>query len=120
MGAVEYTRVITFAIAAALLPAEASAQSAASKPVHLILPYSAGGMIAAVPRIVADKYTQMWGQQVIVEARPGANGNIATEYVMKAPPDGHTWLISATAMVANPWIYAGRLKWDPIKDFSGV
>ena len=111
---------IAGAIAAVLFSGAVLAQGAATKPVRLILPYAAGGMIDAVPRIVADKLMQMYGQQIIVEARPGANGNIATEYVAKAAPDGHTWLISATAMAANPWLYSGRLKWDPVRDFSGI
>jgi tripartite-type tricarboxylate transporter receptor subunit TctC len=113
-------KAIATAVTALLLSGAAMAQSVSNKQISIILPYSAGGMIDAVPRIVADKYKQMWGQPVIVEPRPGANGNIATEYVMKAEPDGHTWLISATAMVANPWLYGSRLKWDPIRDFTGV
>jgi len=113
-------RSIALAIAALLFSSAALAQGPANKPIKLILPYSAGGMIDAVPRIIADKLMQTYGQQIIIEARPGANGNIATEYVMRAAPDGYTWLISATAMAANPWLYAGRLKWDPIRDFSCI
>lgn len=113
-------RSIAIAIAAVLFSGAALAQGVATRPVRVINPYSAGGMMDVIPRIIGDKLMQMYGQQIIVEVRPGANANIGTEYVAKAAPDGYTWLIAATAMAANPWLYAGRLKWDPLRDFSAI
>jgi tripartite-type tricarboxylate transporter receptor subunit TctC len=112
------TRAIAFGAAALCFSGAAHAQS--EKPIRIILPYAAGGMIDAVPRVIMEKYTQLYGQHAVIEARPGANGNIATEYVAKAPADGYTWLISATAMSANPWLYAGKLNWNLQRDFAGV
>ena len=113
-------RAVAFSLAAMLFSGIAAAQGFPNKPVHLILPYTAGGMIDVVARTVADKLTRMWGQPVIVEARPGANGNLAADYVLKSAPDGHTWLIQGTALMANPALYGGRLNWDPVKDFAGI
>jgi len=116
----KFTQQITTVLLLALIFGSAFAQGTATKPIRIILPYSAGGMIDAVPRVIAEKFTQMYGQPIIIEARPGANGNIATEYVKNSPPDGLTWLVSATAMVANPWLYGDKLKWNPLTDFSGI
>lgn len=103
-----------------LLSASALGQALPSKPVRLILPYTAGGAIDVVARLVAEKLTGMWPQPVIVEARPGANGNIAADIVLKSPPDGHTWLIQGTALTANLALYGDRQPWDPRKDFAGL
>ena len=113
-------KTIITGLCAILLSASAFGQAAPSKPVRLILPYTAGGAIDVVARLVADKLTGMWPHPVIVEPRPGANGNIAADLVLKSPPDGHTWLIQGTALTANPALYGDKLGWDPRKDFAGV
>ena len=90
-----------------------------NKPVRVIVPYPAGGIVDAVGRVITDKLSAMWGQPIITEARPGANSNIGTEAVAKAQPDGHTWLITGPALTANPSL-STNAAWDPKKDFTGL
>ena len=90
-----------------------------NKPVRVIVPYSAGGIVDGVARVITDKLGAMWNQPVIVDARPGANSNIGTDAVAKAPADGYTWLITGPAITANPSLSANAA-WDPKKDFTGL
>ena len=104
----------------ALAPLGAQAQATfPSKPVRVIVPYPAGGIVDVVARVITDKLGAMWNQPIIVEARPGANSNIGTEAVAKAPADGHTWLITGPAITANPSLGINA-NWDPKKDFTGL
>ncbi len=104
----------------ALGPVGAQAQASfPSKPVRVIVPYPAGGIVDVVARVITDKLGAMWNQPIIVEARPGANSNIGTEAVAKAPADGHTWLITGPAITANPSLGINA-NWDPKKDFTGL
>jgi tripartite-type tricarboxylate transporter receptor subunit TctC len=68
-------------------------------------------------RLIAERISASWGQQVIVEPRPGANGMIGTELVLNAPPDGYTWLLASTSHVSNAALYPD-LRWDPVRDFT--
>ncbi|CAN0423082.1 unnamed protein product, partial [Phaeothamnion confervicola] len=106
-----------------MLAACASAASAQSafplKPVRVIVPYPAGGIVDVVGRVVTDKLSGLWNQTIIVEARPGANSNIGTDAVAKAPADGYTWLITGPAITANPSLSANAA-WDPKRDFTGL
>jgi len=70
-----------------------------SKPIHLIVPFPAGGQLDVVARLVAERIAPALGQPIVIEAKPGADGNIATELVAKAAPDGYTWL-AASAILA--------------------
>ena len=90
-----------------------------NKPVRVIVPYPAGGIVDGVARVITDKLGAMWNQPVIVDARPGANSNIGTDAVAKAPADGYTWLITGPAITANPSLSANAA-WDPKKDFTGL
>ena len=90
-----------------------------NKPVRLIVPYPAGGIVDVAGRVITDKLSAMWGQPIIVEARPGANSNIGTDAVAKAAPDGYTWLITGPALTANPSL-STTATWDPKKDFVGL
>jgi tripartite-type tricarboxylate transporter receptor subunit TctC len=114
-------RLRTF-IASILLAASplALAQAYPAKPVRMVVPYAAGGPLDALARIYADKMTQGLGQPMIVDARPGANGNIGAEMVVRSAPDGYTllWVID-TAMTVNPSLYAD-MKFDPQKDLAPV
>ena len=103
----------------ALVANTAAAQGFPSKPVRVIVPYPAGGIVDIVARSVTEKIAAGWSQPIIIEARPGADGNIGTELVAKSAPDGHTWLVTGPAILSNPTIY-GNLTWDPIRDFQGV
>jgi tripartite-type tricarboxylate transporter receptor subunit TctC len=98
----------------------ASAQQYPSKPIKLVVPGTAGGGMDVIARVVGDKVGTMLKQPVVVENKPGAGGNIAVDYVAKAPPDGYTILIGQTAHFAiNPWLYS-NLPFDSNKDLTPV
>lgn len=87
-------------------PARATASEGfPTKPVRVIVPYPAGGTVDQVVRIYTERLAKVWGRQVIVENRPGANGNIGTAEATRAAPDGYTLLVHGPAMVANPALY---------------
>jgi tripartite-type tricarboxylate transporter receptor subunit TctC len=109
-------------VAAALLlaPTGASAQSYPSRPITIVVPASPGGVTDLLGRALAKRFTQAFGQQAIVENKPGANNQIAAEYVAKAAPDGYTLFVGPeTTFVVNPFLYA-RLPYDPIKGFTPI
>ncbi|HUP95808.1 MAG TPA: tripartite tricarboxylate transporter substrate binding protein, partial [Burkholderiales bacterium] len=90
------------------------------KPIRLISSYPPGGGNDAVARAIAAKLTDAWGQQVIVDNRPGANGLLACEITAKAAPDGYTLLMASIATHAiNPALYK-KIPYDPIRDFAPV
>lgn len=97
----------------------AQAQTFPTKPVHLIVPYAAGGGADALARATALGLSPVWGQQVIVENRPGANQSIGAEYVAKSAADGYTLLLIETSLVINPNLYA-KLAYDPFRDFVPI
>lgn len=106
--------------AAALLPAAAAAQSYPTKPIRLVVPYTAGGSSDFVARQLAQKMSEGLGQVVVVENKPGAAGITGTDSVAKSAPDGYTLaLIGMTTHAANPWLYK-KLPYDPIADFAPV
>ena len=96
------------------------AQTYPTKPVTIVVPAAPGGVTDALGRMLAQRFTEAWGQQAIVENRPGANNQIAAEYVTKAPPDGYTLLIGPEmTFVVNPSLYA-KLPYDPVKGFTPI
>lgn len=98
----------------------ACAQSWPSKPVRIVVAYPPGGGIDVIGRQIAEKLTASWGQPVVVENRPGANTILATEFVAKSAPDGHTVLFTTDATFSiNPHLYA-KLPFDPQRDFTPV
>jgi len=99
--------------------AEAEAQQYPSKPVRWIVPSSAGGGNDVLARIVGARLTQAWGQQVIVDVRPGAGGIIGTDLAAKSAPDGYTILIVAPGYALNPFFYKS-LPYDTLRDFERV
>lgn len=104
------------------LAASARAQVAAypTRPVRIVVPYAAGGPTDAISRVAAQKLSETWGQQVIVDNKPGANANIGAELVARAPNDGYTLLLgTGSTHGINPAIYP-RLPFDPVKDFAPV
>jgi tripartite-type tricarboxylate transporter receptor subunit TctC len=105
-----------FAALALLCTAPAQAQPYPNKPVRIIVPYPAGGVVDIMGRLIAERISASWGQQILVEPRPGANGMIGTELVLNAPPDGYTWLLASTSHVSNAALYPD-LRWDPVRDF---
>ena len=107
-------------LALALHAAAALAQAWPSKPVRIINGFAAGGPSDLLSRAVAEKLQAAWGQPVLVEAKTGANGNIAMEYAAKAPADGYTLLtIPAGNAVVLPHLNA-KLPYDPLKDFAPI
>jgi tripartite-type tricarboxylate transporter receptor subunit TctC len=100
--------------------AAASAQRYPTKPIRLIVPFAAGGSTDALARTVGQKLGDSFGQQVLVDNRAGATGNIGTDLVAKANPDGYTLVMAFDAtMVINPSVYA-KLPFDPVKDFAPI
>src|SRR5260221_3096780 len=99
---------------------QAAAQTYPDKPVRLIVPLSAGSAVDTLARIPAQKLGELWGQQVVVDTRVGANGIIGTEAAAKAPPDGYTLLLTNDAALAtSPALYP-KLPYDPLRDFAPI
>lgn len=109
--------------AAALLCAgtlvDAGAQTYPSKPVRLIVPFAAGGPGDIQARLIGAKLTEMWGQQVVIENRGGANGIIAFELGARADPDGHTVSLMSAGFTINASLYP-KLPYDTVRDFAPV
>jgi len=116
---------LRFVIFAALLGvsascAPASAQDYPTKPITLVVPFPPGGGNDALARLVAEKMSRAFGQQVVVENRGGAGGTIATRAVAKTAPDGYTILLTYTGTLAiNPSLYPNA-GYDPRKDFAPI
>jgi tripartite-type tricarboxylate transporter receptor subunit TctC len=99
---------------------QAVAQTYPDKPVRLIVPLSAGSAVDTLARIPAQKLSEMWGQQIVVDNRVGANGIIGTEAAAKAPPDGYTLVLTNDAALAtSPALYP-KLPYDPLRDFAPI
>ncbi|HJV10066.1 MAG TPA: tripartite tricarboxylate transporter substrate binding protein [Burkholderiales bacterium] len=104
----------------ALLPLPVAAQSYPSKPVRLVNPFTAGGPLDLMGRLLSDKLSGALGKPVLVENRPGAAGNVGAAEVARAPADGHTLLLTLFSIVtSNPHLYE-RLPFDPLKDFAPI
>jgi tripartite-type tricarboxylate transporter receptor subunit TctC len=97
----------------------AQAQNYPSKPVRLIVPFAAGGSTDVIARILAPKLSEVWGQQVIVDNRPGGNTVIGTDIVAKSPPDGHVLLVTPAPFTVVPSVLT-KLPYDPAKDFEPI
>ncbi len=108
------------AASGATLAQGSAAQSYPNKPVRLIVPFPAGGPSDVLSRVIGQKLSESWGQQVLVDNRPGANTLIAAEAVAKAAPDGYTLLMAIdSTLVMNQSLYA-KLPYDPMKDFAPI
>ena len=110
------------ALMGCLLPAAAGAQGTdyPARPVTIVVPAAPGGVTDALGRTLAQRFTEAWGQQAIVENKAGANNQIAAEYVTKAAPDGYTLLIGPeVTFVVNPSLYP-KLPYDPVKGFTAI
>lgn len=96
-----------------------SAQSYPSKPIRILVPFVPGGATDILARLVGQNLTQAWGQQVVVDNRPGANGIVAADLTAKAAPDGHTLLFVAIGHAINPLLQK-NLPYDTEKDFTAI
>ena len=97
----------------------AAAEGYPAKPVRLIVPFAAGGPTDVIARIVAQKLSESFGQQVVTENIPGAGGNTGVTMVARAPADGYTILVVSTGFIVNPSMYA-KISYDPVKDFAPI
>lgn len=115
-----FTRAAQVVIAAVLMVGCALAQQAyPNKPIRIIVAFPPGGGIDIVARLVGQKLAESWGQQVLVENRPGGSTVIGTEALLKSAPDGHTLLAMSSSHVTNPHLIP-KLPYDAIKDFAPV
>jgi tripartite-type tricarboxylate transporter receptor subunit TctC len=93
-------------------------QTYPSRPVRIVAPFAPGGGTDFIARFIAQKLTERLGQQVLVENRPGAGGNLGAEFAVKSTPDGYTLLLIAGSYTVNPSIY--KLSFDPVNDISPI
>lgn len=107
-------------LCSAVAPHPAVAQPWPSKPIHFIVPFPPGGQLDVVARLIADRLAPVLGQPIVVEAKPGADGNIATELVAKSAPDGYTWLAASPPTTIQPSVRPQTLRYDPLRDFEPV
>ena len=96
----------------------ASTQEYPSRPVKIVAPFAPGGGTDFIARLIARKLTDRLGQQVLVDNRPGAGGNIGAELAVRAVPDGYTMLLVAGSYAVNPSLY--KLTFDPVKDITAI
>src|SRR5205809_5132342 len=107
-------------VAAVLLGIDVSARAQSNypnRPIHVIVPYPAGGIVDIVARAVTEQVGRDLKQAIVVESRPGANSNIGTSAVARSEPDGYTWLVTGPAVLVNPALYKDA-GWDAMKDFK--
>jgi tripartite-type tricarboxylate transporter receptor subunit TctC len=116
-------RIVVLAMAAVLGMTglePAAAQTYPSKPIHIVVTVPAGGITDTLARALAQKLTESWGQQVIVENKATGGGHIGMDYVAKSPPDGYTLVVTPdNSFTVNPHLYS-KLSYDPIRDFIPV
>src|SRR6267143_1875383 len=96
----------------ALAAGTASSQEYPARPVHIVAPFAPGGGTDFIARLIAQKLTERLGQQVLVENKPGAGGNLGAEFAVKSAPDGYTLLLVAGSYTVNPSLY--KLSFDPV------
>lgn len=89
-----------------------------SRRIHIVLPYPAGGIVDVATRIITERLSELWGQPIIIEAKPGANGSIAWDQVSRAEPDGYTWSFLSPAVIVNPRMQPS-LRWSE-KSFTPI
>src|ERR1700730_2297432 len=113
-------RTIAAAVATVAAGGMVSAQSPfPSKPVHIFVPYAAGGGVDILARTLGDVVSRQWGQTVVVENRPGAGGVVASQALVSAPPDGYTLIVVASGHATNPFLYP-KFPYDTFKDFTPI
>lgn len=106
-----------------VLTGSAGANDYPSKPIRFVIATAPGGIIDLVSRLVGERLTEAWGQQVLMDHRPGASGLIGTEFAAKAEPDGHTLIVGYLgphAILPGLPALAGKINYDPIKSFAPV
>ena len=110
------------AVVATMLGLDLSASAESpypNRPIHIVVPYPAGGIVDIVARAVTEQVGRDWKTSVVADSRPGANSNIGTASVARSDPDGYTWLVTGPAVLVNPTLYKDA-GWDPLKNFKCV
>jgi tripartite-type tricarboxylate transporter receptor subunit TctC len=107
------------AFAQAASPQAGSPQAWPTRIVKLVVPFTPGGGIDGVARIVGARLSEKWGQQVVIENKPGAGGNIASDMVARSAPDGYTMYITAAGLALNRYLFQS-IPYDPVADFAPV
>ena len=119
-SAINRTAALLVGVAGIACMLAAQAQSWPSKPVKLVVPFTAGGSTDTVARIVSEKLTPRLGQPVVVENKAGAGGGLGSDFVAKSAPDGYTFLVgTSSTMAIAPWVYT-KLPYNPTRDFAPV
>ena len=116
-GWVRLLALVGLALASAALGQ--GAKSYPDKPVRVVVGYSPGGLPDTIARLIGQKLSERWGQQFVVENKPGANGILGAEFVAKAAPDGYTLLLTGTPHVISAHLYK-KMPYDALKDFTPV
>jgi tripartite-type tricarboxylate transporter receptor subunit TctC len=111
--------IAAFAISGIAAAQDKAAADYPNKPIRMIVPFAAGGGLDITARLIGQKLTEKWGQNVVIDTRPGAATIIGTEIAAKSVPDGYTMLMITTTFAINPSLYA-KLPYDPIRDFTPV
>jgi tripartite-type tricarboxylate transporter receptor subunit TctC len=117
---IRHAAIIGIALIASGMPGAQAAEAYPARPIRLMVGFAAGGANDLVARAVATRLSPRLGQQVVVDNRPGASGNIATELVARAAPDGYTMLLASVASFAMSPALLGKVPFDPINDFAPV
>ena len=107
------------AAALLLVSVGANAENFPNKPVHILVPYAAGGAVDVLARTLGQSLAKTWGQQPIIENRPGAGGIVASQALTQAPPDGYTLILVASGHPLNQFIYPS-LPYDTFNDFTAI
>jgi tripartite-type tricarboxylate transporter receptor subunit TctC len=118
MGRWQGFAAIIVAMLASLGPASAQSNFP-TKPVHIFVPYVAGGAVDILARTLGDVVSRQWGQTVVVENRPGAGGVIASQALVQTPPDGYTLIVVASGHATNPFLYP-KIPYDTFRDFTPI
>jgi tripartite-type tricarboxylate transporter receptor subunit TctC len=105
--------------ALSLLGATAQAETFPNKPVHILVPYAAGGAVDVLARTLGQSLAKIWGQQPVIDNRPGAGGVIASQALAQSVPDGYTLILVASGHPLNQFIYPS-LPYDTFKDFTAI
>src|SRR5689334_9689914 len=115
-----YIRRIALLLCLAITTGAAMAQSFPSKPIHIVIPFVAGGSSDIVGRAIGAKYQEILGQPAVVENKPGANGAIAAEFVAKADADGYTILVGSIGVFSINAALFKDLRYHPVRDFAPI
>ena len=112
--------IVTVLLATGLFSQQAALAQYPTRPVHIVVPYPAGGAVDAFARVLTQQLSELWGQQVVVDNRPGASTMIGADQVAKSPPDGYTLLLTAElTLVIVPHLYE-KIPYDPLRDFTPI